>query len=242
MRWGIFSDVHANLEACQAVIKAYQGQRIDSYLCLGDVVGYGADPLKCIKLVRDIAQVTIAGNHDWACCNLFPTEYFNPWARQAISWTRKIIGSAEIDFLSSLNLYYEGEDFSAVHGTLDAPQDFKYLFDFFQARDNFRLMPKTLCFLGHTHQAGVFIEEREGRIVWQNQETIKLQNGCRYIVNVGSVGQPRDATTLAGFCIYDSAERKIFIKRTAYDIKSAQKKIVAAGLPSFLAARLSQGR
>mgnify|MGYP000038160429 CR=1 FL=1 len=242
MRWGIFSDVHSNLEAFQAVIKAYESQGIDSYLCLGDVVGYGANPAECIKLTRDIARITIAGNHDWAVAGLFSLDYFNEWAKQAVLWTQRRINSADLSFLSSLGLVYEDEDFVIVHGTLNSPEEFDYLLDTFQARQNFRLMKKRLCFIGHTHSAGIFIQDKEGRIDYQREEELKLQEGCRYIVNVGSVGQPRDGSSKASFCIYDSSKQEIFIKRIPYDVESAQKKIIVAGLPSFLAARLSTGR
>lgn len=242
MRWGIFSDVHSNLEAFQAVIKAYESEDIDTYLCLGDVVGYGANPVECIQLTKDIANVTIAGNHDWAVAGLFSVDYFNEWAKQAVLWTQRRIGLAELDFLSSLSLVYEIEHFLIVHGTLNSPEEFDYLFDIFQAEQNFRLMNKMLCFLGHTHSAGIFIQDKEGRIDYQREQRLRLREGYRYIVNVGSVGQPRDGNNKASFCIYDSTRQEVFIKRVAYDIESTQKKIISAGLPSFLADRLSAGR
>ena len=242
MRWGIFSDIHSNLEALQAVIKAYKSEGIDEYLCLGDVVGYGANPAECIEATKDITQIIIAGNHDWAVAGLFSLEYFNDWAKQAVIWTQKKIDSAERNFLASLRLIYENEDFILVHGSLDQPGEFNYMTDSQRASQTFALMKKTICFLGHTHSADIFIQDKEGRIDYQREARLKLKEGYRYIVNVGSVGQPRDNNERASFCVYDTAKGEVLIKRVSYDIKSAQEKIVVAGLPPFLAARLSMGR
>ena len=242
MRWGIFSDIHSNLEALQAVIKAYKSEGIDEYLCLGDVVGYGANPAECIEATKDITQIIIAGNHDWAVAGLFSLEYFNDWAKQAVIWTQKKIDSAERNFLASLRLIYENEDFILVHGSLDQPGEFNYMTDSQRASQTFALMKKTICFLGHTHSADIFIQDKEGRIDYQREARLKLKEGYRYIVNVGSVGQPRDDNNKASLCIYDTAKGEVLIKRVSYDIKSAQEKIVVAGLPPFLAARLSMGR
>lgn len=242
MRWGIFSDVHSNLEAFEAVIKAYKSQEIDGYLCVGDLVGYGANPVECIRMARDIARVTVAGNHDWAVSGLFSVDYFNEWAKQAVLWTQRRIGSADLSLLSSLSLVYETGDFVLVHGTLNSPGEFNYLFDISEAAQTFGLMRKQLCFVGHTHSPGIFIQDKKGEIDYQKEQRLKLREGCRYVVNVGSVGQPRDGNNKAGFCIYDSGKQEILLKRIAYDIGSAQKKIIEAGLPAFLANRLSAGR
>ena len=250
MRYGIFSDIHSNLEALEAVIKAYKSEGIDIYLCLGDIVGYGANPVECIQITKDIAQIIIAGNHDWAVVGLFSLEYFNEWARQAVLWTQKRIDLANRDFLSSSRLIYENEDLVLVHGSLNHPEEFNYMVDILQASRTFALMAKSICFLGHTHSIGLFIQDKQGRIDgersrrvdYQREVRLKLKKGYRYIVNVGSIGQPRDGNNKASFCIYDTKKQEVLIKRIAYDIKSAQEKILACGLPQFLAARLSVGR
>ena len=242
MRWGIFSDVHSNLEALEAVIRAYKSEGIDIYLCLGDIVGYGANPVECIQITKDVAQITIAGNHDWAVAGLFSSEYFNDWARQAVLWTQKKIDLANRNLLASLRLIYEDQDLVLVHGSLNQPEEFNYMTDIFQASRTFALMKKPVCFLGHTHSVGIFIQDKEGIIDYQRESRLKLREGYRYIVNVGSVGQPRDGNNKASFCIYDTKRQEVLIKRIAYDIKSAQEKILTCGLPQFLAARLSVGR
>ncbi len=242
MRWGIFSDVHSNLEALEAVIRAYKSEEIDVYLCLGDIVGYGANPVECIQKTRDIARVIIAGNHDWAVAGLFSLEYFNAWARQAVLWTRERIDSANRNFLASLRIMSEFEDLILVHGSLNKPEEFNYVTDSFEASRTFALMRKSICFLGHTHSAGVFIQDKDRSIDYRREVRYKLKPGYRYIVDVGSVGQPRDGNNKASFCIYDTQRKEVLIKRVSYDIKSAQEKILTSGLPQFLAARLSVGR
>jgi predicted phosphodiesterase len=242
MRWGIFSDIHSNLEALEAVIKAYKSEGIDIYLCLGDIVGYGANPVECIQIIRDTAQITIAGNHDWAVAGLFSLEYFNNWAKEAVLWTQKNVNLANRNFLSSLRLTNEFEDLILVHGSLDQPDEFNYVTGILEASQTFVLMNKPICFLGHTHSGGIFIQDKEGRIDYQREAKFKLKEGYRYIVNVGSVGQPRDGNNKASFCIYDTQRQEVMIKRIGYDIKSAQEKILNSGLPSFLATRLSRGR
>ena len=242
MRWGIFSDIHSNLEALEVVIKAYESEGIDIYLCLGDIVGYGANPVECIQITKRISQVIIAGNHDWAVAGLFSIDYFNDWARQAVLWTRERIDSVNHKFLSSLRLIYKNEDLVLVHGSLNKPEEFNYMGDLSQVSRTFALMTKSICFLGHTHSTGIFIQDKEGRIDYQRKARLKLKQGYRYIVDVGSVGQPRDGNNKASFCIYDTEKQEILIKRIDYDIKSAQDKILACGLPQFLANRLSEGR
>jgi predicted phosphodiesterase len=242
MRWGIFSDIHSNLEALEAVIKAYKSEGVDIYLCLGDIVGYGANPVECIQETRDIARITIAGNHDWAVAGLFSLEYFNAWARQAVLWTQERIDLANRNFLASLRIVSEFEDSTLVHGSLDKPEEFNYVTDFSEASRTFALMRKSICFLGHTHSGGVFIQDRDRSIDYQKEVGFKLKSGYRYIVNVGSVGQPRDGDNRASFCIYDTQRKEVLIKRVSYDIKSAKAKILTSGLPQFLAARLSVGR
>ncbi|MFH1577781.1 MAG: metallophosphoesterase family protein [Candidatus Omnitrophota bacterium] len=241
MRWGIFSDIHSNLEALEATIKAYKFYMIDKYLCLGDIVGYAASPLECIKIVKDISHVVIAGNHDWAAVDLFPTKYFNEWAKTAVEWTKDKLDLDARDLLSSLGIIYEDDDLIAVHGTLDSPEKFNYLFSVNQSDDTFWLMKKPVCFIGHTHLSGIFIQDPGGKSSYCIDKKIKLKQGYRYIVNVGSIGQPRDGNNQAGFCVYDTNKQEVELIRASYDIQSAQRKIITACLPSFLSDRLSTG-
>jgi predicted phosphodiesterase len=242
MRYGIFSDVHSNLEALEAVIEAYKQEDIDKYLCAGDVVGYAANPKECIDKVKMLAMITVAGNHDWASVDLFSTDYFNPVASKAISWTKSNLGNQDRYFLELLKLIYQNEDLTLVHGTLDNPQDFDYMLDGYAASKTFALIETRLCFVGHSHVAGIFIQDVKGRIDYQEDNSIDIKDGFKYIINVGSVGQPRDGNPKATYSIYNTDKRQIQIKRISYDIEKARNKIIDAGLPRFLGDRLLVGK
>jgi len=242
MRYGIFADVHSNLEALEAVVNAYRNESIDKYLCLGDVVGYAANPKECIDKVRALVMITVAGNHDWASVNLFSGDYFNPVARKAIFWTKRNLDEKDIFFLESLKLTFKNEDLTLVHGTLDKPQDFDYMTDGYIAKETFRLLETNVCFVGHSHVAGIFIKDKYDTIGYRQDSSIDIKEDNKYIVNVGSVGQPRDGTPQAAYCIYDTDKKEVQIKRVSYDIQTTREKIIAVGLPRLLGDRLAMGR
>lgn len=241
MRYGIFSDVHSNLEALNAVLAAYKQERIDRYLCIGDIVGYATDAHDCIQIARVLKPELVAGNHDWGAGGKFDLEYFNPNAKEALVWTSKILSREELDFLSSLPLVHSGENFVLAHGTLDAPQEFYYLNNYYEADRTFAILEKQICFVGHTHRPGVFVEAGEN-LFYKPLSLLQLEAQKRYIINVGSVGQPRDGDNRACFVIYDNEARTVELKRIAYDFSATQEKILKAGLPEFLASRLADGR
>lgn len=242
MRYGIFSDVHGNLQALEAVLRAYRKERIDGYFFAGDVVGYGANPHECIQVINDLGAVCIAGNHDWAVIGKIDTWYFNSIAKEAVLWTKQKSSQQDFDFLNKLKLVEKSKDFILVHGTLQEPSYFHYLADERQAEVMFRLMDRDVCFVGHSHVPGVFIKNQKGQIRYFSSQEVKLEEGFRYIVNVGSVGQPRDNNPMAAYCIFDTEEKVVLIKRANYDVEEAQQRILSAGLPAFLASRLAQGR
>lgn len=242
MRYGIFSDVHSNIEALDAVIGAYKEEEIDKYLCVGDVVGYATNPRECIEKVKAIATITVAGNHDWAAVNLFSLDYFNPLAKDAILWTMGNLDSEDRYFLQSLELTYQNDGLALVHGTLNSPQDFNYMTDGYIVYRTFRLLETNICFVGHTHAPGVFVKSENGKIHYQEDSAINIKEDSKYIINVGSVGQPRDGNPKAAYCIYDTDKKNVQIKRIGYDVQAARKKIIAEGLPEFLGERLLVGR
>ncbi|MCM8792084.1 MAG: metallophosphatase family protein [Candidatus Omnitrophica bacterium] len=242
MRYGIFSDVHSNLEALEAVIKAYKKENIDEYFCGGDVVGYAANPSECIKLVREISSFTVAGNHDWATVDLFPVDYFNTEAKEAILWTRDITTEDDKHYLKSLITTYKNNDFTLVHGSPDKPEEFFYITDIKTAENSFKFFEGNICFIGHLHVSGIFVMDKQKHVRYHNSTHIQLEAENKYIVNVGSVGQPRDGNLFACYCIFDSEKKEVWIKRVDYDIKSTYNKIIKAGLPSFLAYRLLLGK
>lgn len=242
MRYGIFSDIHSNLEALDAVIEDYKKEEIDRYLCVGDVVGYAANPKECIGKVKRLTMVTVAGNHDWASVNLFSTDYFNPNALEAVSWTTRNLDEQCRYFLEHLILVYKNEDLTMVHGTLDKPGDFNYMTDGYIASRTFELLETNICFVGHTHVFGVFVKSKDGRIQYQEESSIDIKEDNKYIINVGSVGQPRDANPKAAYCIYDTEKKNVQIQRISYDIQATRQKIINEGLPRFLGERLLMGR
>lgn len=242
MRYGIFSDIHSNVEALDAVIEAYKKEGIDKYLCIGDIVGYAANPKECIEKTKMLAMITVAGNHDKACVNLFCADYFNSLAKEAVIWTQQNLDDQSRYFLEHLPLIYKNEDLTMVHGTLEEPQDFNYMTDGYTASKTFELLETDICFVGHAHVPGAFIKSENGRIQYQSENNIAIKEKNKYIINVGSVGQPRDGNPKAAYCIYDTKEKNVQIKRTNYDVQAARRKIINAGLPGFLGERLLAGR
>jgi len=241
MRYGIFADVHSNLEAIDAVIQAYKNENIDQYLCLGDVVGYGADPCECVSRVMSLSAITVAGNHDWATVNLFSLENFRFEAAEVIYWTRTQITQTERDFLESLELIYKNTDLTLAHGTIDNPKDFNYMTNGYIAWESLRLLETRVGFVGHSHVPGIFTKGVGDQVGYRQDDSLDLIEGQSYIVNVGSVGQPRDGNPKAAFCIFDTKENRIFIKLVKYDMEKTRKKIIETGLPRSLGDRLLIG-
>ncbi|MFC1624590.1 metallophosphoesterase family protein [Candidatus Omnitrophota bacterium] len=241
MRYGIFGDVHSNLEAFQEVIEAYKKENIDRYLSVGDIVGYGTDPHLCIEGIKRLNAKSVCGNHDRASIGLFNADYFNHAARRAVEWTRERLSEEDVNFLRSLDLVMDEGNFSVVHGSLDKPGFFYYIRDSESSYGCFQKMERDLCFVGHTHTPIIFFMEGD-KVKYTLENLIKLKPKVKYIVNVGSVGQPRDGNPKAAFSIYDSDKKTIEIKRVRYDIERAKHKILDTPLPEHLGYRLSEGR
>lgn len=240
MRYGIISDIHGNLEALESAIEALSCEKIDKYLCPGDIVGYGANPGECIEKVKKLKPVIVCGNHDAAASGLTDTANFNKAAREAVLWTQKNLEKKDSVFLKGLDLVFKNEHFILAHGTLHEPEEFHYMFDETDAQETFKLMDRGLCFVGHSHVPGIF-SYRENRVDYFYQEKTELSRNKKFIVNVGSIGQPRDKDPRLCYCIYDSEMRLLELKRVPYDIEKARTKILKAGLPPLLAHRLKMG-
>ncbi len=241
MRYAIFADIHGNLEAFNTVLLEYSKENIDAYYCVGDIVGYGACPNECIDKIKEISATVVAGNHDWAAVGKKDTAYFNPAAKEAIEWTSKNINLENQEYLKSLNLIFENEDFTLVHGSLDIPEEFEYLTDLFKAKETFGLLKTNVCFVGHSHIPEVF-ELNSGEVDYIHSSYVELSSDKKYIINVGSVGQPRDGNPRACYSIFDSADNTVSIKRIPYFVEKTQQEIIRTGLPTILAERLLRGR
>ena len=242
MRYGIISDIHGNLEALTAVLEACRHLKLNSLLCLGDIVGYGANPKECLNIMRQSKAVAVAGNHDWAVCGRLDASHFTEDGKAAITWTRMRMGLEDITYLSSLPLILSNDDCMLAHASVKTPSQFAYLTDIAKATEAFQAMGnQSVLFVGHTHQPKIFIQEAE-HVYEQNIVDIDIGDGYQYIINTGSVGQPRDGNPMASFCVYDTLQKTIQIKRCAYDIRLAQQKIIQAQLPKNLALRLAHGQ
>ena len=240
MRIAIISDLHANLEATQAVLADAQEKECTHYVCLGDLVGYNANPHDCVEIVRQLDCPTVKGNHDEQACLGASSRDFNDLAEQAINWTREHLTEEDKHWLGGLRLTRQVRDFTIVHATLDTPAEWGYVFKNLDAVASFTYQHTTVCFFGHTHVAGAFVRDEGVKRVTVEQLTI--EPGKKYFINTGSVGQPRDGDPRAAYCIYHTERNVVQQRRIKYDVPAAQKKIIDAGLPRLLAERLQYGR
>ena len=242
MRTAVFSDIHANLEALEAVRRAAEERAVQKWVCLGDVVGYGADPAACLTAVRSLTHQILQGNHDAAVAGLQHLEYFNDYAREAVLWTREHLGEEDRQFLAGLPLICACDQAFFVHAEPVDPGAWGYVESSTDAAAAMAAVDRTFCFVGHSHRALAYATCGAGvKLVAEGEGRFELRAGCRYLVNVGSVGQPRDRDARSCFAIYDDEAGSIELVRTGYDISRAQEKILGAGLPPFLAARLRSG-
>ena len=245
MRYLVFTDIHGNLEALLAVLKFVMKKRIDHYLFLGDLVGYGASPNEVVQKLAALKPLSLVrGNHDKAVCGLDSVQTFNPIAASAIYWTKSRITKKNFDFLYKLKKSPEvvHENITICHGS-PFDEDY-YIFGEFDAAEAFAYFQTPLCFFGHTHFPFVYGEKDqlvEGTFLEGKTNEVKLEKGVRYLINPGSVGQPRDRNPMAAFAIYDSDTRTVKFYRVEYDIAEAQRKILEQNLPSALAERLTLG-
>jgi len=237
MKYAVISDIHGNLEALEATIEAISAEKVDRLLCLGDIVGYGANPVECIAIIKDLSPVTVCGNHDAACRNTLDLDYFTERAAEALIWTRNRLSQEDINYLKSLKLGYKNDDLILTHGTLYEPEEFHYMVSPYEADLSFKQMKTKICFVGHTHLPGVFILKSD-KIQRLRDNKVNLLSCDKVIVNTGSVGQPRDRDPRVSYAIYDMNSKEVEIKRVAYDVRKAQRKILNAHLPASLAERL----
>jgi predicted phosphodiesterase len=239
MRLGIVSDVHANLEALTAVLRELEGRKVDRVLCLGDVVGYHANPNECMELLARLDALTIAGNHDRAAVGIIEPHDFGPSARRAIHWTRRVLLAEHARRLRELDVFTRLDSrVCLVHAALHpTPNDKYHLTTPVRVAASFEKLhsgevPARLCFFGHTHRAAVhYSNGREIRELPVGPEPLRLDlDGGYYLVNPGSVGQPRERDRRAAFAIYDEQASSLEIHRVAYDAERCMQKAAAAGL------------
>ncbi len=244
MRIGIFSDVHANIEALSAVMDAYKSEAIDEYYCLGDVVGYGASPNECADIVRGVAKVTILGNHDAAVAGRMDYSYYYEAARHALDTHAAQLSTQNMQFLKALPYKHELNEYGLhlCHGSPLRLEEFEYIFAPEQARECLSIWDEMadITLIGHSHLCKVFAL-RPGEVEELPPKRFKLRKGYKYIVSVGSVGQPRDYDNRASFTVFDTEAREFDFKRVEYDIEAAAGKIFAGNLERNFGHRLFIG-
>jgi predicted phosphodiesterase len=246
MRYLVLSDIHANWEALGAVMEDSTGS-FDQILCCGDLVGYGADPNLAVEWVRANCAAVVRGNHDKACTGLDDLEWFNPVARVAALWTAQVLTPENADYARALPKGpFAIGGFQMVHGS--ALDEDEYVLGPAEAELAFAYMESRVEFFGHTHIQGGFLWNRSrveilNRVAARsNRQLLEIDPTCAYMINPGSIGQPRDGDPRAAYAIYDTGAGIVTYHRVPYDIAGAQKKIRSAGLPPILADRLAAGR
>jgi diadenosine tetraphosphatase ApaH/serine/threonine PP2A family protein phosphatase len=243
MKYGILGDIHGNLSALQAVLACLRTEGVEHLVSVGDVVGYGAAPRECIALLREAGATVVLGNHDAACIDRLDTMYFNPYAQAAVEWTRAVLERDDREWLLSLPLVEHLEHCSVAHGTLHEPEQYDYIQSPRDADPSLDIMPLPVCFVGHTHVPVTLLRLRDDptRTAYTMDSEIDLEESHRALVNVGSIGQPRDEDSRAAYAVFDGGTGRVSIRRVKYDIEREARRIRGAGLPSVLADRLFLG-
>lgn len=247
MRYAILADIHSNLVAFQAVLRDIESKGgIDEIWCLGDVVGYGPEPHACIELLCQYKHICVAGNHDWAAISKLDISDFNPYAAQAILWTRQQLAAGDMNYLQGLPQRIKRGDFTLVHGSPRHPI-WEYLepgwLSTKDVEDNFNQFDTKFCLVGHSHKPIVFQQDSlKHYSVTKIPSEIRLSfESKRLIINPGGVGQPRDGDPRASYAIYDGEAQMVYYYRVNYDISATQQKMMEYNLPSPLTERLSYG-
>jgi putative phosphoesterase len=225
MRIGFISDIHGNLEALEVALDAMKKRTPDRLYCLGDLVGYGANPNECIERVRRNCQIAVLGNHDAAAIGHTSIQYFNSYAQEAITWTSRVITEENLAYLRAMPLAISTGDVLLVHATPRDPAHWDYIFSQKEAQRHFKEMDEPVAFIGHSHIPAEFKDETSGK----------------RIINIGSVGQPRDGDPRLSCGLYDTDTGTFQWIREVYPVQDAVSKIRQAGLPEFLAQRLTMG-
>ncbi len=233
VRLAIISDIHANLEALERVLEDTELMQAERLVCLGDIVGYGADPAACVATVRERADICVLGNHDAAVFSVPERAFFNPNAREALSWTTAQLSEDDITYLQSLPYRVSTDNLLFVHSAPRAPEQWDYVFSGMEARLYGRYFHERICFIGHSHVPGLYPIDAGVR---------EYSHADRFLINVGSVGQPRDGDWRSSYGLLDTVAGTYENRRVEYDVDAAARKILARGLPARLAQRLKFGQ
>ncbi len=243
MKYGIYSDIHGNLEALQRVLESMKRLGVEKKVCLGDIVGYGPFPNECVELVKNNSDFVILGNHDSVAIGRESADNWNNYnAQKAIEWTAKVLTTESVEFFKGLPYMASESPLLFVHASPWSPADWRYVTSLDDAVDAFSFFTERICFIGHTHWPIIVITEGEQN--FRVSETLfhTLLPEQRILVNDGSVGQPRDRNPLAAWCLCDTEKMTVEIIRVAYDINKTQEAMRKLGFAEFLINRLTEGR
>ena len=244
MRYGIISDIHGNYEAYKRVLNFFEREKVEKIINCGDIVGYGPLPNECICEVKNNPKIySVLGNHDVAVSGIDDISRFNETAVKSINWSQMRIAADNIGYLKKLKYKRRENNFIFLHGSPRNPL-YEYITEETGAKANFDKLDECICFVGHTHMPACFRKNPSGRVVslgLDEEKPIDLISGCRYIINGGSVGQPRDGDSRACCLIYDAQKRQVKLHRIKYDIESVQALMRKQKLPGFLSRRLGRG-
>jgi predicted phosphodiesterase len=243
MKYGILGDIHSNLSALRAVLECLDEDGVDTLVSVGDVVGYGAAPSECIALLRERGAVVVKGNHDAACVNELDERTFNPYARAAVAWTRAELADDEKRWLKGLPLVATLEHCQVAHGTLHRPELFDYILSLSDADPSLDEMTRPVCFVGHSHipLTVMRFSDDPGRTAYTLDTEVDLSETIKALINVGSVGQPRDENPLTAYVLFDTERQHSSLLRIPYDVEAEVARIAEAGLPRVLGERLRIG-
>jgi predicted phosphodiesterase len=238
MIYAIISDIHGNLESLRAVLDDIEGCNVDKIFCLGDIVGYCSNPEECVNLVREKCDTVMMGNHDYAVQDITLGEKFNHHAKLALNWTIANLSNSAKEYLYDLPYIINEENICFVHASPKEPDTWRYVTNMEEALSSFDHFEGQVCFIGHTHFP--IVVTNQGELIEKIE--LKLQKNVRYLINVGSIGQPRDGNNRSCYGIFDSKTRQFQFRRVRYNIALTQKKMRTVNLPDYLIERLSAGR
>jgi diadenosine tetraphosphatase ApaH/serine/threonine PP2A family protein phosphatase len=241
MKFALISDVHGNLEALESVLRDIEKQGVEKIHFLGDAVGYGCNPNQCVSLIHKHCDVKLLGNHDYAVMGLEQSDNFNQVARASMDWTVKKIKKKSIQILADFEMSSTFLDYYLVHASPEDPESWTYILDINAAQDNFDKFSQSVCLIGHTHVPECYILDKDGTVAQKENKSLIRQDGYKYIVNIGSVGQPRDNDPRSCYLIVDTDTDTMYYRRVEYDIGKTQEKMKKAKLPEFLIERLATG-
>jgi predicted phosphodiesterase len=242
MKYGIFSDIHSNFEALETVLTYLYSEKCGAFICGGDIIGYGAEPERCLNTVKSITDIIVKGNHEAGYLDDGVMSGFSLRAKKSIFWQRETLSDDARMFITAIPMRCRAGGLDIVHASPCKPELFKYVISLNDYMENFGHFERQICLIGHTHLPGaVEFDEKSGGFSALKETAFKIKSGKRYLINDGSVGQPRDGDNRACCCTYDEESGVFKFERLEYNIQSSAEKIIKAGLPEELAERLKYG-